>query len=162
MQYSRGAFALGLIGCVIAIGTALAYFQNYLGLIPCPLCIFQRMAFITLGSIFLIATLHNPQGFMRPVYKVLTVITALVGGGISAWHIRLQNLPAEEVPQCGPGLDFMLEVMPLDKVLTEVFTGSGECSEILWSLFGISIPGWTLIAFISFLGYSIWMLVSKK
>lgn len=162
MQHSRSTFALGLIGCIIAVGAALAYFQNYLGLIPCPLCILQRMAFFALGAVFLVATLHNPQGFMRPVYQVLSIVAALVGGGISAWHIRLQNLPVEEVPQCGPGLDFMLEVMPLDKVLKEVFTGSGECSEVLWSLFGITIPGWTLMAFIGFVLYGFWMLLSKK
>ncbi len=162
MQHSRMTFALGLMGCVIAIGTALAYFQNYLGLIPCPLCIMQRMVFFTLGGIYLIATMHNPKGFMRTVYKVLSIIAGLVGSGIAAWHIRLQNLPAEEVPQCGPGLDFMLEVMPLDKVLKEVFTGSGECSEVLWSLFGITIPGWTLIAFMGYVLFGIWMLVSRK
>lgn len=162
MQQSRSTFALGLIGCIIAVGTALAYFQNYLGLIPCPLCILQRMAFFALGAVYLVATLHNPQGIMRPVYKVFAIITALIGGGVSAWHIRLQNLPAEEVPQCGPGLDFMLEVMPLDKVLTEIFTGSGECSEVLWSLFGITIPGWTLMTFIGFVLYGVWSLLTKK
>ncbi|MCB1755186.1 MAG: disulfide bond formation protein B [Gammaproteobacteria bacterium] len=162
MQRARTVFALGLAGCVFAMATALWYFQHTLGLSPCPLCVVQRVIFITLGAVYLIATLHNPQGIMRPVYGALATIVALFGAGVSGWHVYLQNLPPDEVPECGPGLDYMLEVMPLDKVFKEIFTGSGECSEILWSFLGLSIPAWTFVAFAGFAVYGLWIIIARR
>ena len=161
MQQSRLVFALPFAGCVIAMAVALQYFQNILGLAPCPLCVVQRLVFIVLGLIFLLATLHNPQNVMRNVYKILTMLTALIGASISGWHVYLQNLPPDQTPECGPGLDFMMEVMPLTEVITKIFTGSGECSEILWQFLGLSIPAWTLVAFAAFAIYSLVLLVKR-
>jgi disulfide bond formation protein DsbB len=42
----------------------------------------------------------------------------------------------------------MLEAYPLGDVLAKVFHGSGECAEIGWSLFGLSIAGWALVCFV--------------
>lgn len=162
MTRSRAVFALGFLGCVSAFMVALFYFQKTLGLAPCPLCVVQRLIFISLGMVFLVATLHNPQGRMRTAYAVLTALVSLVGAGVSGWHVRMQNLPTDQQPECGPGLDFMLEVMPVQDVMREIFTGSGECSEVLWSLFGLSIPALTLIAFLGFASYSLWILRSHR
>ncbi|MDO6459757.1 disulfide bond formation protein B [Granulosicoccaceae sp. 1_MG-2023] len=162
MRRSRAVFGLGFLGCASALLIAIFYFQRTLGLAPCPLCVIQRVIFIVLGLVFLLATLHNPQGVMRRVYAGLATLTALAGAGVSGWHVRLQNLPPDQVPECGPGLDFMLEVMPLQQVLTEIFTGSGECSEVVWSLLGLSIPAWTAIAFLAFAAYSLWLLLARR
>ncbi len=162
MQQSRFVFALPLLGGVIAMSTSLWYFQTHLGLAPCPLCIVQRTIFIVLTFIFLVATLHNPKTGMRTIYGFLATITAIVGASVSAWHVYLQNLPPDEIPECGPGLDYMLEVMPLNQVVTKIFTGSGECSEVLWSLFGLSIPAWTFIAFSGFIIYGFWIIASRR
>ncbi len=162
MQQSRTVFALGFLGCAVAMATALWYFQHYLGLAPCPLCVVQRLIFIALGTIFLIATLHNSQGKMRLVYSFLASVTALAGASVSAWHVYLQNLPPDQVPECGPGLDYMMEVMPLNQVLAKIFTGSGECSEVLWSFLGLSIPAWTFVAFSGFVLYGIWIIATRR
>ena len=39
------------------------------------------------------------------------------GGRVAAWQVYLQQLPPGQVPECGPGLDYMLEAMPLTKIL---------------------------------------------
>ena len=78
------------------------------------------------------------------------------GAGVAARHIWLQNLPAEDVPACGPGLDFMLDTFPLSDVLAMVFSGSGECAEISWMFLGLSMPVWVLIAFLGLSIYAIW------
>ena len=162
MARSRAVFGLGFFGCASAILVALFYFQKTLGLAPCPLCVVQRGIFIALAVVFLIGFLHNPQGLMRRVYAGLATLVALGGAGVSAWHVRLQNLPPDEVPECGPGLDFMLEVMPMQQVLAEIFTGSGECSEVLWSFLGLSIPAWTGLTFLAFGIYGAWIFLTKR
>jgi disulfide bond formation protein DsbB len=124
-----------------------AYFQMVEELEPCPLCISQRIAILLTGSCFLIAAIHNPDGVGLKVYAVLGCILAALGGGVSIRHVWLQNLPVEQVPECGPGFEYMLENFPLFETLRMMLNGTGECADVLWTFLGISIPGWTLVAF---------------
>ncbi len=146
MISARNTFILGFLLCTASIGVAL-YFQHVVGLEPCPLCIFQRISVILLGVIFLIAAAHNPGATGIRIYGLLITLASLLGIGIAGRHLWLQYGPHEELG-CGPGLEYMMEVMSLDEVVSSVFKGTGDCGEILWSLFGISIPGWTLLFFL--------------
>lgn len=134
----------GFLLSAILIAVAL-YFQHHDGLDPCPLCIFQRVAFIAVGITFFIAFVHNPRGIGLRIYGFFAGIFGLLGAAIAARHVWLQNVPEDRVPECGPGLEFMLEAFPFKKVLETVLKGSGECAEVHWTLFGISMPGWGLI-----------------
>src|SRR3546814_18625656 len=63
---------------------------------PCPLCIFQRIAFAALALVLLVAGLHAPKGATgRRVYGVLALVPALAGIAIAARHVWLTHLPAE-------------------------------------------------------------------
>ena len=46
---------------------------------PCPLCIFQRIAFMSLGLIALIGSIHNPIGYGRKIYAALAMKAATLG-----------------------------------------------------------------------------------
>lgn len=135
----------GALMCAGMIGYAL-YSEHVLYLDPCPLCIFQRIAVIAMGVVFLLAAIHNPAIVGSRIYAALLGIAALAGSGVAGWHIYLQNLPPDEVPSCGPGLGYMLDTLPLSGVLNAVFAGSGECAEVSWRLLGLSMPAWVLIA----------------
>jgi len=161
MYAGRTPFLIGFLACVAAVGAALGYFQQYLGLEPCPLCIFQRISVMVVGAIFLVALVHGPAGIGRQVYGALLSIANLAGIGIAARHLWLQYGTHEEL-SCGGTLDFMLENDPLMKVITDVFKGTGDCGEIVWSLFGISIPGWTLLFLLGLLVLSLGILFSKR
>jgi len=139
------------------MGTALLYFQHYLQLEPCPLCILQRAVVITLAAVQLVAFLHNPQGWGSRVYGILVTLVAATGAAIAGRHIWLQNLPPDQVPECGPGLDYILDAFPLNEALRMVLHGSGECAEVLWRFLGLSIPGWTLVAFSGFILYGLFI-----
>lgn len=141
----RGANAAGFLVCGALLGYAL-YAQYVLGLNPCPLCIFQRVALIGLGLLFLIAAVHAAGPGVRKLYAVLIALVALAGSGVAGRQLWLQALPPERVPACGPGLDFMLEAFPVGEMLMTVLSGSGECAEVDWTLLGLSMPGWVLIA----------------
>jgi len=142
---SRRALNLaGFLCCAGMMGFAL-YAQHVLLLDPCPLCVLQRVAVIGLGAVFLIAALHDPGGWGRRIYAVIIGLFAGDGVAIAGWHWRLQNLPPNEVPACGPGLDYMLENFPLGEAMRMVFEGSGECAEVVWRFLGLSMPAWVLI-----------------
>ncbi|CUR45863.1 disulfide bond formation protein B [Alloalcanivorax xenomutans] len=150
----RALNGLALLACVIAMASAL-YLQHVDGLEPCPLCIFQRIAVFAAMAILLVAFLHGPRGIGVRIYAVLTALAALVGGGIAIRHLWLQSLPPDQVPGCGPGLDYMLDVFPLHDVLAQVLSGSGECAEISWTFLGLSIPGWSLVVFTGLLLFAL-------
>ena len=143
----RSIYLIGFLGCTALMAIAL-YFQYVMDLEPCPLCIVQRVFFVVTGLICLVAFIHNPQAWGNKVYGILGAISALAGAAVAARHVWLQNLPPELVPECGPGLDYMLRVFPLGQVVEMVFTGSGECAEVAWRFLGLTIPGWTLVVYL--------------
>lgn len=151
LQWSfRTAFFIAAAICAAFLGFAY-YAQFHLHLDPCPLCIFQRLAFIGLFLVCLVAAIHAPRGTLgRRLYGVLALIAAGIGISISGRHVYLQHLPPDEVPACGPGLDYMLEAFPFSKTLKMVFTGSGECAKVDWTFLGLSMPEWTSIWFAIF------------
>lgn len=142
---TRQVNTAGFLSCAGMMAYAL-YAEHVLLLMPCPLCVFQRMAVIALGIVFLIASLHNPAGLGRRIYAVLVLLAAGAGVGVAGRHVWLQNLPADEVPSCGPGFDYIVESFPLSEALSLIFTGSGECASIDWQFLGLSMPAWVVIA----------------
>ncbi len=147
MPSTRSLFFIGFLFCAAMLAVA-GYFQFLEHLEPCPLCILQRIFVLFIAVVLLLAVLHNPRGWGMKVYALLTGIIALGGAAISARHVWLQSLPEDQVPSCGPGLNFMLDNFPLNEAIDMVLRGSGECAEVLWTFMGLSIPAWTLIAFI--------------
>jgi len=121
------------------------YFEFYMGLMPCPLCMVSRLWVYLLGGLFLVAALHNPKNLMQKLYHGVFIIIAALGIATSAHHLYLQSLPADQVPNCGPGLEHMLNTLPFNEVLNQLIQGSGECAEVSWRLFGLSMPAWMLV-----------------
>ena len=162
MSRFRTYYALGFVMCVVMMSTALFYFQGFLGLEPCPLCILQRVVVISLGLVLLVAAVHGPSGWGNRIYGALIMLVAGTGVAIAARHVWLQSLPPDQVPECGPTLDYLLEAFPLSKALQLVLHGSGECAKVEWQLFGLSIPGWTLIAFSGFVLFGLVLLLHRR
>ena len=145
----------GSLVCAGLMGYAL-YAQYQLMLEPCPLCILQRIAVIGLGLVFLVAALHNSSGAARFIYAALLALATVLGATVAGRHTWLQMIPEDQVPACGPGLDYMWENFPLADVINMVFKGSGECASVDWSLLGLSMPAWVLIAVVGLGGIGIW------
>src|SRR5699024_7136448 len=115
---------------------------------PCPLCIMQRVAMAGVALVCLLGAIHGPAGWGRRVYAVLGCISALAGAAIAARHVWLMHLPASEVPACGPGLGYLLDILPWQKVLAIALRGDASCATVDGSFLGISLPAWTLVYFV--------------
>ncbi len=153
-------FFLGFVSCVLMLATG-AYFQFVEELEPCPLCISQRIAILITGIVFFIAAIHNPGSKGIKIYSILAAVTALLGAGISTRHVWIQNLPPDKVPECGPGLEYVFEHFPLIETIKLMLNGTGDCAEVLWTFLGLSIPGWTLVAFIALANLSLLQIWNK-
>ncbi len=133
---------------VAAMFAAALYLQYVLREEPCPLCMIQRVIFIVIGVLFFVAALHNAKRIGAKVYSVLIALTALGGVAVASRHIWLQHLPKDQVPACGPGLEYMLKHFPMADVWQELMHGSGECAAKGWTFLGLGIPELSLIGYV--------------
>jgi len=158
-----GKRVLNIAGFVVCAGMmAFAlYVQHQLLLEPCPLCIFQRLAVIGIGIVFLIAALHDSSGAGRLVYSGLLFVIGASGAAVAGRHMWLQSHPEEQVQACGPGLDYMWQNFAFSDVLNKVFQGTGECDKIVWQFLGLSMPTWVLICIVGMTGVGIWNFLRK-
>jgi disulfide bond formation protein DsbB len=111
------------------------------------MCVFQRVAMIAAGLAFLAGALHGPRRGGRWAYAGAAAAFAAAGAAIAARHVWLQNLPADQVPSCGPTLDYLFETTPFAEVIAYVLKGEGSCAKIDAAWLGLTLPAWTLAAF---------------
>ena len=115
-----------------------------------------------MGVFALLAAVHNPKGVGRKIYAILVLLGSTFGAAIAGRHVWMQHLPADEVPECGPGLNYMLDNFPLTEALSSVFRGSGSCAELTWSFLGLSMPEWALVWFVGLSLMTIWINFRKQ
>ena len=148
---------LGLVLLAItSIVFARFYLQEQLNLAACPLCMTQRVFVVLWGVFALAAVLHNPSGWGLRLYGALCALSAIVGGAVAARHVWLQHLPEDQVPACGPSLEYMLETLPFSDTLSLVMMGDGNCAETMWTFLGLSIPEQTLALFAMTTAICLW------
>jgi len=136
----------GLAACACAAALAFAFYSQYgLGLVPCHLCIFQRVTVAALGVIFVFAALASHPGTRGTVFAVLIALAGLATIATAGRHVWIQMQPEGSVPACGADLAFMLDLFPLTEVILKVFEAGGECAKVDWSFLGLSMPAWVLV-----------------
>lgn len=147
MNSSRIFFSIIFVVCASLLGFGL-YLEHVVGLEPCPLCVFQRIAYILVALVALIAAIHNPQKLFEKIYTGLMFVASLCGAGIAGRQVWLQHLPEDKIPECGPGLEYMLDVFPLADALKMILSGSGECAGVQWTFLSFSIAEWSILCFV--------------
>ena len=159
LQYYALLLSLIIAGC--AVGGSF-YFEQKLDLLPCPMCIGQRISMLMAGLfvliIFLLINLYKPNKLLTNAYSsnmrwfissclVLALIFLKIGFYIAIRQVYLQSLPAIQAPACGPGLNFLIKYLPWQKTMSAIFYGSGECAKVNWHFLGLSIAGWSAVVF---------------
>ena len=152
----KAGYLIGFISCFFIVGLALVIQTQY-HLEPCSLCISQRIIFMSLGVLFLIAAFIPPANLFKKIFTALQVLTALGGAGVAIRHWYLQANKENMVADCGVGFDYMFENFPLEKALKLVFRGTGDCAAIDWTFLGLTLPQLGLIAFSAFAMYAVYL-----
>ena len=142
----RPLFILTALGCagLLAFGYYLQLVQH---IEPCPMCIFQRLCYIAIVVVTLVGSAHGPRASGGRVYAALTLLAAVIGASIAGRQTWLQHMPEDQVPACGPGLEFMLEQFPLAEVIKQSLIGTGDCALVTWTFLHLSIAEWSLMCF---------------
>ena len=133
----------------LALSLSSLYFEYIVGLVPCPLCIKQRIC-IFLLTLFLLLKLIVPNKKLRCGFAFASLFFSVVGLFFASRQVYLQSLPASDVPACGPSLEMLMKYFPWQDTMHALFYGSGDCAKIDWTFLGGSMAFWSLIAFAGF------------
>ncbi|MFA7554946.1 MAG: disulfide bond formation protein B [Spongiibacteraceae bacterium] len=148
-----------IIAAVIGLMSYALYTQYYLYLEPCPLCMTQRLFYLLVALFALLAIIHRSGYTFYTGLGLLSAIGGIATAGRQTW---LQHLPPEQVPACGPNLQYMLETFPIGQTLRTMITGDGNCAEVTWRFLGLSMGEWSLLWFIGFAVVGVWQLLRKR
>ncbi|MFI4963456.1 MAG: disulfide bond formation protein B, partial [Legionellales bacterium] len=135
------------------------YLQYIVGLYPCPLCLMQRLC------VFLLLILMGLRlGTLRKAHVISLVQVLVAGAGLffSLRQLWLQSMPAGKAPACLPGLDILMAYFPWQTVAKVLFWGTGECAEVTWAVFGISLAGWGALYFLVMVFFNVLLYMRTK
>ncbi len=154
-----------LIAQVLACGALLGfgYYLQYVEFVdPCPLCMVQRLFFVTIGVVALIAVVHGSSGLFGRIYAAVLVFFSVAGAAVAGRQIWLQHSPDADQLECGAGLEVMLETMPFFDVIAKVLKGTGDCAVVQWTFLDLSIPEWAAVCFGAMLLANLYLLFKRN
>lgn len=123
------------------------YLQLVKNLLPCPLCVAQRLSYWVIGLTAIVAVAHNPRSLGRRLYSGMMMIAALLGGVVATRHSWLVRYP--DSFECGiSSEEKFLNSLPIARWWPTMFEANGDCSESSWEFMSLTIPDWSAILFI--------------
>ncbi len=149
-----GAFALVLVAVVLT---------HWLALLPCHLCIFQRVLHLAVGAA-LLAAWASWNGKLIPLISLIQTVAFSVTGLIAAgYQVWLQWQPLSSLG-CGVGQQGWIErfVEMLSDWIPTLFMAGGLCEDDDLLILGLSIAVWSFLAFAGFLVSSVTLLIVRQ
>jgi disulfide bond formation protein DsbB len=135
-------FGLCALACFAAVGAALVA-QYRFHMQPCPWCILQRVIFIVVGLLSVIALAFNP--LMRRLTAGLVVL--LSGAGAAA--ALYQHYVAAKSASCELTLaDRIISGLKLDTTWPDVFEVRSSCADAKVNILGVPFEFWSLALFV--------------
>ncbi len=128
----RIQFLLGFLACAGLLAYAFhTQFREVNPLEPCPLCIFQRIAFFALGAVFLLGALHAPaKAGWRRIYGVLALIRGHRGHrGAPAAMCGSRTCRRTRCPVAAHRSNSCVRSMGTFRLIQKVMTGFGRMRE---------------------------------
>ena len=143
MELTTRAFAgFVLTASAVVLGAALLS-QYWGGLAPCELCLLQRWPWGAAITISLVTTLVGGRAALPWVAVVLAIVFA--GSVVFAfYHVGVEQKWFAGPSACTANTT---GAMTLEQMKQQILgTAPVMCDRVQWSLFGISLAGWNLLA----------------
>jgi len=137
--------AVGALACAAMMAFAL-YAQYVLHLVPCNMCVLQRIAVCSLGMVFLLAAVVPCKVWVARVSAGVIGLTASAGVAVALRHVWMQAQPLGSLPSCGADFYSLVDIFGFYEAVTRVLAGGGDCQAINWTLLGFSMPLWVSLA----------------
>jgi disulfide bond formation protein DsbB len=142
MPTARAVLLALLAAAVAVVGTALLS-QYVGGLYPCELCLAERWPYYIAIAVAAVALLVFPRFAVQ--WIGLLALIFLVSAGLGAYHVGVEQGWIAGPTACTGGntgvaktAEDLLKLLQQQQVV--------RCDEIQWSLAGISLAGWNVVA----------------
>lgn len=151
-------FLIAAVAFLLAAASLLL--TAWLDLHPCHLCIFQRLLYLLLALVGLLAAwLAGTRSGLLAGGSVLVIAAA--GAATAAYQSWLQAQPAGSI-SCLAGQPGRIELLVewLGQRWPALFMATGFCEDAELVILGLSLANWSLFFFIACLGAAAWALLS--
>jgi disulfide bond formation protein DsbB len=143
----------GLVGGGVAMA-------EFLRLAACPLCILQRMLYLLLAALALLALLLGGLPVLRRPLAFFMAAAAGTGAFVAGYQVYIQRFaPATtctgQLSWWEELVDWAGEMAPL------LFKVSGLCSDPAWKFLSLSIADWSLGFFVLLTGVALYTLFAS-
>jgi disulfide bond formation protein DsbB len=136
---AAGLTAFGLVVASLVLARTL-------NLAACPLCILQRMLYLTLAVESIAAFFLARKPVAGHLTIILMSLTSLTGASIAAYQTWLQRF-AKDVSCVADQPWWERFVYWAGEQYPWLFEATGLCAEAGWKFLGLSIAEWSLLAF---------------
>ena len=157
MQANRPVVLAAMVSGALIVAALL--FEYIGGLVPCKLCLTQRLphyGLIILGIASVIRPQH--QILWRPLGSLCAFATAAVG----LQHVGVERKWWQGPQGCSSTIDMNASLADLTQSLLD--TPVVRCDEVAWSFLSVSMAGWNMVISLSvavFLAIASWQ-ISKR
>lgn len=159
---ARPSYISGGLICLILLGVAF-FLEVSLKLQPCSLCLLQRYVILIMAFIFFLGALI-PGNRRCPFYlvSIIQMSVAVLGILLAGRQVWLQQFPVGTAPPCTASLSRLLEFYPMLDVLKMTLSAAQDCAKETFTLLGLSLASWTLLAFIFLFFFGLMMIFQIK
>jgi disulfide bond formation protein DsbB len=143
MRLATRAFAAAVLLASAAVLGAALLSQYWGGLRPCELCLLQRWPWAAAIAIALVALFAGGRGALPWLALVLAAVFA-AGVGLAFYHVGVEQHWFAGPSACTASAGKAATLDELKRQLSA--TAPVLCDKVQWSLFGVSLAGWNLLA----------------
>ncbi|HGM5581136.1 TPA: disulfide bond formation protein B [Pseudomonas putida] len=132
--------------------------ENWLGLVPCPLYLPQRLLLGLYALLCLCAMLHAPGAVGTRVYAWMAGGVSSAGVALASRQVWLQGEWLAFTPE-----PFAQALQPSwTQELERLLVGGSECVSIGWSFLDLTLPEWSLMAFLLLMALPLYCLLAYR
>lgn len=155
----RSFFLPALLASLAVLGESFRL-ESVASLVPCTLCFSQRLMLGLYALVCLLALLHCPGNRGQRGYAWAALLCSAGGALLAGRHVWLQAEPLAAA-DCHLPLPLLFE-RPVGEMLRMLLLGSPDCVSISWSFLDLTLPEWSLLAFVLLAALPLSRLVSHR
>ena len=143
---------LVLLACLGALAAALIA-QYVFGLLPCVLCLYQRVPFAVAAVLAAVALFPALPARLPAALIGLAAVAFAVNVGIAAFHVGVEQHWWPGLAACTGGSGAAQTVEDLKALLAHAVPPPA-CDNIPWALFGVSMAGYNVLWSLALAGFA--------